>query len=439
MRFRISPKAVAGKIGAAVLATSLCLTFTANMTFAGSIERISVDSGNIQFNTISPFHQTLSNNGRYVAFNASLTGEPYNYINIFLRDRATGTTELVSIGNNGNKNASTNIGTIDVSDNGRYVVFLSKGLDGSIGYIDAYVRDRATGTTELISINNDGSLGTANKSASGVSISGDGRYVAFVSNSEDLVSNDNNGMPDVFVRDRVNGTTQRISIASDGTQADGNSGDGYPGTNISADGRYIVFNSSANSLLENGSNDTLGLFIHDRVTGSTESLNIASQNSWFDLSSNGRYVAFSSAESDLVANDSNGQADIFVRDRVMNTTELASITHDGTQTNAISMYPSISADGRYVGFVSMASNLVAGGIPQGIATFVRDRVANTTEMIDDLHDGSIANSFSFNNSAISADGRYMTFTTSASNLTIGDTNNGIDVFLHDRISSQVCQ
>ncbi len=446
MNVRIIPKIVANKMSGVTLAASLCIALSANSAFAGSIERISVDSGSIQLNhtDVSP---ALSGNGRYVVFRAITTSGSFSRTNAYLRDRATGITELVSVANDGSEGGNT--ATLDVSDDGRYVVFTDRNLDGSTGYFDAYVRDRATNTTELISVNSDGSPGTVNKSASDVSISGDGRYVAFISNSADVVSSDTNGMADAFVRDRITGITQRISIASDGAQANGNSGGNYRGTDISADGRYIVFSSVASNLVPNDTNGKLDLFIHDRTNGTTTRINLANDGSqinlgadgWFDLSSDGRYMVFSSSDSNLVANDNNGQVDVFVRDLAMDTTELVSFANDGSQSNSLNTFPGISANGRYVSFISMASNLVTGGNPQTIATFVRDRIANTTEMIDTPHDGSVANHISFGSNAVSGDGRYIVFASAASNLVAGDSdiNTSWDIFIHDRISGQICQ
>jgi len=445
MKFRMPPKTIANKIGAAVFAASFCLTLSTNITFAGSIELMSVDSGGLQLR--DSYTSALSDNGRYVVFTANLIGTSSSQVNTYLRDRATGTTELVSVANDGSTNKGVG-GAIDISSDGRYVVFLGKKLDGSTGYIDAYVRDRVTSTTELISINSDGNPGTANKSASNVSISGNGRYVAFVSTSEDLVSNDNNGMTDVFVRDRVNGTTQRISIASDGTQANGDSGGNYLGTAISADGRYVVFSSSASNLVPSDNNGKPDLFVHDRINSFTMRANLTNNGSQmsighsglFGLSSDGRYVVFSSTDSNLVANDSNGQADIFVRDLVSSITERVSIANDGSQTNLQSRDPAISANGRYVSFISMASNLVSGGVPQGFGAFVYDRVAQVTEMVDIPHDGSAANNISFWHSNVSGDGRYVLFHSAATNLVAGGINtNGWNAFIHDRIGGQICQ
>jgi len=423
------------KVNGSVLAASLCLALTSSPAFAGSIERISVNSGNIQIVSTSNSPKA-SDNGRYISFNAYSTSTP-NQLNTYLRDHVTGITELVSVANDGN--AGGHGGGTDVSNDGRYVVFLGRQLDGSTGYIDVYVRDRATGTTELISVNNDGSPGTGNKSASQISISGDGRYVAFISNSADIVSSDTNGVEDVFVRDRVTGVTQRVSIASDGTQANGKSGGNYRGTDISTNGRYIVFSSSANNLIPNDTNDKPDLFIHDQVNSTTKRVNLANDGSqisaghygWFDLSSDGRYVAFGSG------------GDIFVRDLTTNTTELPSLANDDSQAqaNALNTFPNISANGRHLSFLSTSSNLVAGGNPQGIATFVHDRITNTTEMVDMPHDGSVANSISFGSSAVSEDGRYIVFPSFASNLVAGDSdvNTDWDIFIHDRISGQICQ
>ncbi|MCF6337262.1 MAG: hypothetical protein L3J84_04830 [Gammaproteobacteria bacterium] len=442
MKIRIIPEIIAGKMSSITLAASLCIAFTVNSATAGSIERISTGSEIVSTGN-SP---KASDNGRYIVFRAYSTNTPSYQINTYLHDRATDVTELVSVGNDGSAGVAG--GSIDVSNDGRYVVFIGRYIDGN-GNVNVYVRDRATNTTELVSINSDGSPGTVTKSASAVSISGDGRYVAFISNSADVVSGDTNGVADVFVRDRVTGVTQRVSIASDGTQANGKSGGNYRGTDISADGRYIVFSSVANNLVPNDTNDKLDLFIHDRTNGTTARVNLANDGSqisaghygWFDLSSDGRYITFVSGDSNLVTNDNNGQADVFVRDLAMDTTELVSFANDGSQSNSLNTFPGISANGRYVSFNSSASNLVTGGNPQGLATFVRDRIANTTEMVDTPHDGTVANHISFGNSAVSGDGRYVVFASFASNLVAGDSdiNNDWDIFIHDRISGQICQ
>jgi len=446
MNIRMIPEIMTSKMSRVSLAASLCIAFTANSAIAGSIERVSVDSGNIQLDNTGT-SPALSDNGRYVVFHAIVTSGSSSRTNAYLRDRATGITELVSVANDGSDGGNGE--SVDVSDDGRYVAFTGRNLDGSIGYVDAYVRDRAMNTTELISVNSDGSPGTGNKSASDVSISGDGRYVAFASDSADIVNGDTNSVTDIFVRDRVTGITQRISIASDGTQANGDSGGAYRGTDISADGRYIAFNSAANNLVSNDTNGKSDLFLHDRTSGTTTRINLANDGSqinagsdgWYDLSSDGRYMVFSSSDGNLVANDSNGQTDVFVRDLTIDTTELVSFANDGSQSNSLSTFPGISANGRYVSFNSMANNLVTGGNPQGFATFVRDRIANTTEMVDIPHDGTVANHISFGNSSVSGDGRYIAFASVASNLVAGDSdiNNNWDIFVHDRISGQICQ
>ncbi|NOX91553.1 MAG: hypothetical protein GXP18_03620 [Gammaproteobacteria bacterium] len=440
MRTRIIPEITTNKMSGIAVAVSLCLALAATPTFADSIKRISVDSGSMQFNVLHADYQAMSDDGRYVAFIASLANEPSYRHNVYLRDRTTGTTELVSVANDGNDSGIP--GSFDINGDGRYIVFTGKKLDGSNGNIDAYVRDRLTGTTELVSVASDGRPGTENKSASQVSINTSGRYVAFLSDSADLVSDDTNGVADIFIRDRIAGITRRINVASDGTQANGNSISSYRAAVISANGRYVVFHSAASNLVPNDSNGVPDLFVRDLVNGITERVNLSydgSQGSYghngerFDMSSDGRYVTFASRDN-LVANDNNGQLDIFVRDLATGTTELISTAHDGSQADSISAYPGISANGRYVSFNSMATNLVTGGNPQGLATFLRDRITNITEMVDAPYDGTAANNFSFGNSTVSADGRYVVFPSSASNLVPGDSesNTSLDIFIRDR-------
>ena len=191
-------------------------------------------------------------------------------------------------------------------------------------------------------------------------ISADGRFVAFSSDASNLVAGDTNGRGDIFVRDRLTGTTERLSLASDGTQANRL-------TSISADGRFVTFSSSASNLVAGDTNRQADVFVHDRLTSTTERVSVASDgtqangdSSFPSISADGRFVTFVSRASTLVAGDTNSRDDVFVHDRQTGTTERVSVASDGTQGNRNSRFSSISADGRFVKFDSAASNLVAG-------------------------------------------------------------------------------
>jgi Tol biopolymer transport system component len=350
----------------------------------GAIERVSVASGGAGADSTS-LDPTVSSDGRFVAFDSQATnlvaGDTNNSSDVFLRDRQLGTTERVSVGmggvqpNNGSTNPS-------ISGDGRYVAFQSLATNlvaGDVnGQMDVYVRDRVTATTELVSQSTAGVLGNGFSGAP--SITPDGRYVAFVSNATNLVVGDTNGVLDIFVRDRQLGTTERVSVATGG--AEGNSSCYLPCA-ISADGRCVAFWSDATNLVAGDTNAAPDVFLRDRQTGTTERVSVSSVGGQANamsrlpsISSDGRFVAFVSDASNLVSGDSGGYTDLFVRDRLLGRTERAGVAADGSQANgsAGSTYASsISADGRYVAFASDASNLVGGDANAATDVFLRDR------------------------------------------------------------------
>ena len=349
-----------------------------------------------------------------------------------------GRTERVPSGNNGGQSAS-------VSASGRYVAFTSGVAlvpEDTNGAGDVFVADRETGSVERVSVTSEGAQVDDCPSpffCSGeASISADGRYVAFYSAGSSLVPGDTNEVADTFVHDRVTGATERVSVASDGTQ--GNARSQFTNTSISADGRYVAFTSEASNLVPDDTNaPATDVFVHDRATGVTERVSVASDgtqgnigSSQPSISADGRYVAFFGFASTLVPDDTNAANDIFVRDRETETTERVSVASDGTEANGHSFRdPSISADGRYVAFYGSATNLVPGDTNGAEDVFVHDRETGATERVSVASDGAEGNASSLIPS-ISADGRYVSFHSSASNLVPGDTNGTADTFVHDR-------
>lgn len=285
--------------------------------------------------------------------------------------------------------------------------------------------------TERVSIASDGTQGNAGSSAP--SVSADGRYVAFASSASTLVPGDTNGRRDVFVRDRLTSQTVRVSVASDGTQANSDS-QWAPG--ISADGRFVVFASGASNLVADDTNNSTDVFVHDMQTAQTTRVSIASggqqaNNSSIvpSISGDGRFVAFESGAGNLVAGDTNNNSDVFVHDCLTGQTELVSVASDGTQGNAASGYMdgsvSISADGRYVAFSSGASNLVPGGRGNVMDVYVHDRQTGQT-----TRDGSGGYA------SISANGRFVAFNSFSDDVVPGDTNSAPDVFVRDRLTGK---
>ena len=404
----------------------------------GITERMNVASDGTQANGWSNFSE-ISADGRYVTFHSSannlVAGDTNGTGDVFVRDRQTGITERVNVAAERTQNNSSSA-YIATSADGRYATYHSSASNLVAGdtneRVDVFLYDRQTGVTEIMSVSSDGTQ--ANQASSFPSISAEGQCVAFSSDASNLVVSDTNGVSDIFVHNRQTGVTERVSVASDGTQADDNSA--YP--SISADGRYVAFASDASNLVAGDTNGTSDIFIHDLHTGTTERVSVDSDGSEADgvsncasISADGRCIAFHSAASNLVANDTNHGSDVFVHDRQTGITEMVSVASDGTQGNSPSWYPSISADGRYVAFESDASNYVANDAWGSWEIFVHDRQTGITERVSVASDGTQANKGS-NSASISADGRYVAFDSFASNLAAADTNAVEDVFVHDR-------
>ena len=364
-------------------------------------------------------------------------GDTNGYYDIFVHDRTTGQTTRVNVASDGTQAADGHSAHPSISADGRYVAYYSVATNlvagDTNGYCDNFVYDRLTGQTTRVSVANDGTQG--DNVSQYAAISADGRYVVFGSLASNLVSGDTNGTWDIFVHDRTTGRTTRVSVASDGTQAISNS---YYFSALSADGRYVAFYSEAGNLVAGDTNGIGDVFVHDCLSGQTTRVSVASDGtqanggySWTpSLSADGRYVAFYSGASNLVMGDTNAHPDIFVHDRTTGQTTRVSVASDGTEANDNSfIMPSLSADGRYVGFESLASNLVAGDTNGVGDIFVHDRATGRTTRINVASDGTQANGESHEGPCINADGRYVVCESLASNLVPGDTNGYEDVFV----------
>lgn len=278
-------------------------------------------------------------------------------------------------------------------------------------------------------------------------VSADGRFIAFSSRASNLVPGDTNESPDVFVRDTVKDVTRRVSVGSAGQQGscdidpnvDDCIGSIFPA--ISADGRFVTFRSAAPNLVPGDTNDEIDVFVRDRLAGVTRRVSVGSNgrqgnfsSSQSAISADGRFVAFRSGATNLVRGDTNGTPDVFVRDRAKGVTRRVSVGPSGRQSDGSSSSPVISANGRIVSFSSDASNLVAGDTNAADDVFVR--AGGLTTRVSVGSGGVQANGSSgtqdLQSTAISADGRFVAFTSEASNLAPGDTNADLDVFLRDR-------
>ncbi|HEX2295313.1 MAG TPA: hypothetical protein VHN37_08400 [Actinomycetota bacterium] len=363
---------------------------------------------------------------------------------VFLFNRETESPEFVSIRSTGTQ-ANRSSESPSLSHTGRYVAFSTHATNLAIkgdrnGVSDVFVYDRNEGRTNRASIRSD--LKEANGSSYDPSISGNGRFVAFTSNASNLaVKGDDNGTTDVFVHDRTTLKTNRVSISSKLKEGNGSSFS----PSISADGRMVAFASYASNLVRRDTNRSADIFVYNRVTRKTIRVSIASDGTQADgessapmISADGGFVAFHSNASNLVEDDTSGLTDVFVHEISSGETTRVSRGMASSEANGASYIPAISGDGRYVAFQSDASNLVPGdtnGTPntfQGVDVFRFDRQTNQTERVSVGDDGEQANGPSNDpgdDPSISYDGRYVCFASLASNLVEDDTNGAYDVFV----------
>ncbi len=323
-----------------------------------------------------------------------------------------------------------------LSADGRYVAFSDSAgelVEGDTNQeSDIFVRDRLTNTIERISVANNGRENS--KPSSAPKLSADGRYVVFQSATNDLDDTTAENASGIFLYDRTAKTVERIALDSDGNVGIGSATQ----ADISADGRYVAFRSEASNLVADDTNQQDDIFVRDLINKTTERISLGldeqQSNGRSDsptLSADGRYVAFVSSASNLVANDTNDTSDVFVYDRQTKEIERVSVGSEGTEGDGFSNAPSISADGRYVSYSSAATNLVSDDTNQVGDVFVRDRLTQTTERVSLTSSGEQSNGFSFNHD-ISTGGRYVSYSSVANNLAENDINRARDVFVYDR-------
>ncbi|PWU23106.1 MAG: hypothetical protein C5B48_09185 [Candidatus Rokuibacteriota bacterium] len=377
----------------------------------------------------------MSANGRFVAFESLTTTLTEVIRGIFVHDLRTGTTVGASLGLTGNHFPNGDSFNPTISASGRFVAFESLASNlvaaDSNAKRDIFVRDLRTGKTVRASV--DSVRNQANGDSRNPAISANGRFVAFESDATNLVGGDGNGRRDIFVHDLRIGRTVRASVDSAGNQANGDSFSPA----ISGNGRFVAFSSSATNLVGGDTNGSSDIFVHDLKTGETVRASVDSVGNQADgssvglaISANGRVVAFLSDATNLVDTDTNGLLDVFVHDLRTGKTVRASVDSAGNQANGEPFFrPVLSANGRFVAFDSSASNLVAGDTNSVIDTFVHDlRTGKTVRVsVNGLGDQADGKSLF---PAISANGRVVVFASDATNLVAGDTNGVRDIFVH---------
>ncbi|HXR05241.1 MAG TPA: hypothetical protein VN836_11090 [Verrucomicrobiae bacterium] len=488
-------------IGGVLLASSCSFAGTAQLLSARvpSVAQPASGNGNSAISWLSP-------DGRFVVFSSSacdlVSGDNGQLdLDVFLRDRLTDTTMLVSANLNGTGGGNGNSMFGSASTNGQYVVFQSDASDlvpgDTNGVSDIFVRDLVAGTTTLVSVATNGGL--ANGASTDPVMTPDGRYVAFVSAATNLVAGDTNGIPDVFVRDLVGGTTVLVSVGA--APPSGSTTAAVSSPVITPDGRYVAFFSSASGLTASSPANSAGeIYVRDLVSNTTTWAstnaalivsNLLHMNNMPSchprISDDGRYVAFKCGTNNVTStvvnpvvvlqydstngtttvvntngfpawfyNDDtfgpemtpDGRFIVFVAtnksasclgirlwDAQAGTDTLVSVCLDGTiPTNSISQSPVVSPDGRYVAFLSNATNLTGNAVSNGYHIYLSDLQAGTNWLVD-LDTNGIGSSDEWGTIlGLTADGRWVAFSSYDGSLVDGDNNNACDVFMRDTVA-----
>ena len=347
-----------------------------------------------------------------------------------------------------------------VSANGRYIVIESAATNlvtgDTNGVTDVFLKDTQTGAIMLLSADAAGTPGNA-ASISG-DISNDGRYVQIVSGATNLVAGDTNGVDDVFIKDTQTGAITRVNTTAAGEQATGGTL-GSDTADISADGRYVVIGSDATNLVADDTNGAWDIFLKDTQTGAITRVNTDATGAQANaggsylggrVTDDGAYVVFASNASNLVAGDTNGVTDIFKKNiatgaitrvsvgpagqEIMNVNNIVEDFVNGIQVNNLA---GISADGRYVAIQSSGGTEAGTTIP---GVFLKDTLTGAVIEVSTDAAGAWTNaSASATGRALSADGRFVVFNSTASNLIAGDTNGVNDVFIKDTLTGEIAR
>ncbi len=380
---------------------------------------------------------SIAMDGSAVAYYSSATnlvpGDARAHAEIFVTGLAGEGTSLASRGVEGTP-VNGDCWDPALSGDGSVVAFASGAsnlvADDENDSTDAFVADVETGVAERVSVSSVGEEGNSYSDAP--RISADGRRVVFKSNATNLVSSDSNDCEDIFVRYLDTGTTFRVSVSGTDDQADSDSWEPH----ISGGGRYVSFSSYATNLVVGDGNDATDVFVHDLQTGDVVRGSLGEGGVELDdtsehgaLSYDGRLLAFSSKASNVLEGGVAGaQTQVYVRDLVTGDVTLVSKHSDGTPGSGNSYYPALSADGRYVAFVSLAQNLVDGYMHSNYHVFVHDLQTGETALLSTAPGGPQANAACFGPS-LSGDGSLAAFDTAASNLHPDDDNNISDVYV----------
>lgn len=407
---------------------------------AATTERVSVTFEGFEADGYS-LAPALTDDGRYVAFTSSASnlvpGDINNARDVFLRDRLTGTTTLVSAAPGGTSGNGWSQGPA-VSASG-HVAFVSAADDLVPGDTneapDLFVFDRATGRIERVNVASDGGQSAGIWSGPEVALSDDGDVVAFVSQTQGLLTDGSSLHPQIVVKNLESGSVAVASRSTAGVWADRHSGH----VDLSRDGGVVAFASEATNLVANDTNEVQDVFVHHLATGVTTRVTESRSGTdqappadldhdfpeWSQLpsvSEDGRFVAFESSRSDLVAGHVPSYGDVFVADTASGDILVASTDDEGVALRGGSS-PSISADGRYVAFASQ-------GQAAWHHVYRKDLSSGALSLVSSARDGSPANGQSVQPD-LTGDGRLVAFTSTATDLVEGDANKYDDIFVTD--------
>jgi Tol biopolymer transport system component len=391
---------------------------------------------------------SISQDGRWVAFDSdarNLAANDTNYgIDVFVHDRQTGATLLISIQDDGSK-LDYHSFSPSISPDGRFVAYSTSANFTTLNdwnfHSDVFVHDRdpdgngvfdeGNAVTAIVSLDPNGNPGDGDSQFP--SISADGNVISFRSTSTNLVSGDMNGVPDIFVHDRTAGTTTRVTVTPAGRGANDVSDEPV----LSSDGSAVAYSSLATNLDVNDTNGMRDIFVYDIPTGIVTRVNVSSTgaqaiggaSSAPSLSADGMLVAFDSCAPNLVPNDPSGWCDCFMHDRSNGTTIEVSFDSNGNPGNWNSLTPALSADGTVVAFSGWSDNLVRIDENYRPDLFVRDLVTGILTPCSSL--GGVTGDEVAFSPAISGDGRSVGYVSYADNLALSDTNATADILVRD--------
>jgi Tol biopolymer transport system component len=412
----------------------------------GAITRISTSASGGQGNGWSS-SPVFSPDGQHVAFFSGasnlVAGDTSGGQGIFVKDLTTGAITLVSTSSSGAKGNAWCYYPV-FSPDGRQVAFTSEASNlvagDTNGARDSFVKDLASGAITRVSTSASGVQGNGLSSAP--VFSPDGTKVGFQSRASNLVAGDTNGSYDIFVKDLTTGAITRISTSASGAEGNGHSDDPV----FSPDGRQVAFYSYASNLVAGDTNGAGDIFVKDLTTGAITRISTSASGAEGNglsldpvFSPDGKQMVFTSEASNLVAGDSNGAKDVFVKDLTTGAITRISTSAGGEQGNGASSDPVFSPDGRHVAFTSHASNLVAGDTNFALDIFVKDLTTGAITRISTAAGGAEGNHYSWE-PVFSPDGRQVAFTSEATNFLEGppgldDSNLAADVFLRDLTAS----